>query len=196
MAREAQGAPDLDRWLTDPAVRTAHRRDSRAPAQVLWQAAATVALGDSRLLGRLVVARIAGTDPGVTFASMFRSPPFLLLEDGPTFALTGLCGRIWTMRGEFAPLAAPDDFLDWREPGTARVLFAHWVVPRAGGSTIHSEVRVAPVDRRAALYMRALEPFITAFQGLVGREALAPAVRRAERRTRSVEPSSDRRGDR
>jgi hypothetical protein len=39
---------------------------------------------------------------------------------------------------------------------------------------------VAPVDRRAARYMRALEPFIAAFQGLVGREALALAVRRAE----------------
>lgn len=184
MAREAQGAPDLDRWLSDPAVRTVHRRDSRAPAPALWQAAATVALRDSRLLGRLIAARIPGTEPSTTFASMFRSPPFLLLEDGASFALTGLCGRIWTVRGELARLSAPADFLQWREPGTARVLFAHWVVARSGGSSLHSEVRVAPVDRRAALYMRALEPFIAAFQGLVGREALAPAVRRAERRGR------------
>ena len=66
-------------------------------------------------------------------------------------------------------------------PGTARVLFAHWAqAAPGGGSTLHSEVRVGAVDRRALLYMRALEPFIAAFQGLVGREALALAVRRAE----------------
>jgi hypothetical protein len=47
---------------------------------------------------------------------------------------------------------------------------------------LHSEVRVAPVDRRAALYLRALEPFIAAFQGLIGLESLSLAVRRADQR--------------
>ena len=50
------------------------------------------------------------------------------------------------------------------------------------GAALHSEVRVAPVDRRAAVYLRALEPFIAAFQGLIGLETLSLAVRRAERR--------------
>ena len=68
----------------------------------------------------------------------------------------------------------------WAEPGTARVLLAHWVEPLAAGAALFSEVRVAAVDRRAARYMRALEPFIAAFQGLIGRETLALAVRRAE----------------
>ena len=118
----------------------------------------------------------------MTFASMFRAPPFVALAGGPTWALSGLCGRIWMVRGEFPALAGPEEFLQWREPGTARVLFAHWVEPLAGGSALHSEVRVAPVDRRAARYLRALEPFIGAFQGLIGRETLALAVRRAQER--------------
>jgi hypothetical protein len=180
MAEQEQGRPDLDRWLSEPAVRSSHRRESSASAAALWQAAGTVRLRESRLLGRLVALRISGTQPDLTYASMFRSPPFVLLEDGPAFALSGLCGRIWAMRGGLARLGAPSDFLDWSEPGTARVLFANWVESLDGRSVLHSEVRVAPVDRRAARYMRALEPFTAAFQGLVGREALALAVRRAE----------------
>jgi len=180
MAEQAPGRPDLDRWLSEPAVRTAHRRESAATVEELWQAAGTVRLRDSRLLGRLVAMRISGTKPEMTFASMFRAPPFVLLEAGAASAVSGLCGRIWTVRGELAQLSEPRDFLDWREPGTARVLFANWAEALDGRSALHSEVRVEPVDRGAVRYMRALEPFIAAFQGLVGREALALAVRRAE----------------
>jgi len=181
MAQDANGRPDLDRWLSEAVVATSHRRESTASVATLWQAAACVRLRDSRLLGRLVGLKIANVEPHTTFATMFRSPPFVLLEEGEAFALSGLCGRIWAVRGDVGKLTSPEDFRDWREPGTARVLFAHWAQARERGSTLHSEVRVATVDRRATLYMRALEPFIAAFQGLVGREALALAVRRAER---------------
>jgi hypothetical protein len=179
---EPTARPDLDAWLPAPAVRTTHRRESEASAEALWQAAATVRLRDSRLLGRLVAARITGTEATTTFATMFRAAPFVLLEEGPTFALSGLCGRIWAVRAELGALAGPAAFRGWDEPGTARVLFAHWAEPLAGGGALCSEVRIAPVDRRAGRYLRALEPFIAAFQGLVGREALALAVRRAEQR--------------
>ena len=172
--------PDLDRWLTAPAVRTSHRRVSRAGVHPLWIAAAGVRLRDCRLLGRLVGVRISGTDPQMTFDTLFRTPPFALLEEGPTWVLSGLCGRIWTVRGELGRLPDAQAFLDWREPATVRVLFASWAEPFEDGAMIRSEVRVAPVDRRAAFYLRALEPFIAAFQGLVGLEALSLAVRRAE----------------
>ncbi len=120
----------------------------------------------------------------MTFDALFRAPPFVLLEEGPTWALSGLCGRIWALRGEFAQLAGPQDFLDWAEPATVRVLFAHWAEPSVRGATLHSEVRIAAIDRRAAFYLRALEPFIATFQGLVGLETLAFAVRHAERADR------------
>jgi hypothetical protein len=174
--------PDLDRWLSSPTVRTQHRRRSSAGVDRLWQAAATVRLRDCRLLGRLVAVRLQGTTPPTTFDELFRGPPFVTLERGESFALFGLCGRIWTVRGELGSLADPQAFLEWDDPGTVRVLFAYWAEASGSGASLHSEVRVAPVDRRAGVYLRTLEPFIAAFQGLIGLETLALAVRRAERR--------------
>jgi hypothetical protein len=145
----------------------------------LWASAATVRLRDCRILGRLVRARIPGLSANLTFAELFRSDPFNLLDEGPTYRLSGLCGRIWTMRRDFALLSQPADFLSWAEPGTVRVLFANWAEPTATGSALVSEVRVAAVDRGAAVRVRALRPFIAAFQGLVGTEALTIASHRA-----------------
>jgi len=171
---------DLDHWLAEPAVRTRHEREARADADALWRAARGVRLADCRLLGRLVSIRLAEAERETTFDALFRASPFVLLDEGPHHCVSGLCGRIWLARRDLAVLEGPAAFLSWRAPGTARVLFAHWAEPTQSGARIASEVRVAPVDRRAALALRALEPFISAFQGLVGRESLALAVRRAE----------------
>jgi hypothetical protein len=170
---------NLDEWLAEPALRTHHRREGPSGAGELWASAATVRLSDCRVLGRLVRARIPGLDGSLTFDELFRAEPFNLLEEGPTHVLSGLCGKIWTLRRDFAHLSEPGEFLDWHQPGTVRVLFATWSEGTAHGAALVSEVRVAPVDRRAALYLRALEPFIAAFQGLVAIEPLALAVRRA-----------------
>ena len=173
-------APDLDRWLSAPALRSAHRREARADVATLWASALSVRLGDCRLLGRLVRTRLGVGEADTTFEELFRNAPFALLEAGTGWSFSGVCGRIWSVRGELVAPADGDAFLGWREPGTARVLFAHWVSPTSGGSAIHSEVRVDAVDRRAARCLWALEPFIATFQGLVARESLSVAVRRAE----------------
>jgi hypothetical protein len=169
----------LDRWLPEPVVRTSHRRASPASAGELWASAATVRLRDCRILGRLIRARIPGLQASMTFDQLFHSDPFNLLEEGPNYALSALCGRIWTVRGDFTLLSRPAEFLSWQVPGTVRVLFANWAEAIDGGSALNSEVRIAAVDRRAALYVRALDPFISAFQGLVASEPLKIAVRRA-----------------
>ena len=170
---------DLDRWIAEPLVRTTHRRESSAGSRELWATAATIRLRDCRILGRLIRARIPGLRASETFDELFRSTPFNLLDEGPAHRLSGLCGRIWTVRGDFDLLDSPAEFLTWHKPGTVRVLFANWAEPAEAGSALVSEVRIAPVDRRAALYVRTLEPFISAFQGLVGTEPLNLAVRRA-----------------
>ena len=64
-------------------------------------------------------------------------------------------------------------------PGTVRVLFANWAEPTKNGAALVSEVRIAAVDRRAAAYVRALQPFISAFQCLIATEPLRIAVQRA-----------------
>jgi hypothetical protein len=172
-------APDLDRWIDAPLVRTRHRRDAAVGERELWAAAGTVRLQECRVLGRLIPARIAGVAPGASFDELFRSAPFAVLADGPAFRLSGLCGRIWSVRGQFTPLTGPEAFRAWSEPGTVRVLFANWAQPTDHGASLISEVRIAAVDRRARVYLRAFGPFIAAFQGLVAAEPLTLAAQRA-----------------
>jgi hypothetical protein len=178
-------APDLDRWVDEPLLRTRHQRDAPVGERELWAAAGTVRLADCRVLGRLIRARIAGVAPGASFDELFRGPPFTVLEEGPTWRLSGLCGRIWTVRGQFDALPDPAAFVEWSVPGTVKVLFANWAQPAGDGAELVSEVRIAAVDRRGRTYMRALTPFISAFQGLVAAEPLTVATQRAVRAGRS-----------
>ena len=171
----------LDDWLANPAVRTRHHRRSSADAERLWAAAGSVSLSDARTLSRLVRWRIPGLRTDQSFREMLANYPFCLLAEGEHWSMSGLCGRIWTLQRDYPRLEGPDDFRAWDEPGTVRVLFAHWVVPDGDGSSIVSEARVAPVDRRAALRLRSLWVVIGVFERLIGGEALALAAEHAER---------------
>jgi hypothetical protein len=174
-------SPALDDWLANPAVRTRHHRRSSADAARLWTAARSVCLSDAGTLSRLVRWRIPGLRTDQTFREMLASYPFCLLDEGEQWSISGLCGRIWTLQRDYPRLDGPDDFREWDEPGTVRVLFAHWVAPDGDGSSIVSEARVAPVDRRAALRLRSLWVVIGVFERLIGGEALALAAEHAER---------------
>jgi hypothetical protein len=171
----------LDDWLANPSVRTRHHRRSSADAARLWAAARALRLSDAGALSRLVRWRIPDLRTDQTFRDMLANYPFCLLAEGEDWSISGLCGRIWTLQRDYPRLDGPDDFRSWDEPGTVRVLFAHWVVPDGAGSTIVSEARVAPVDRRAALRLRSLWVVIGVFERLIGGEALALAAERAER---------------
>jgi hypothetical protein len=173
--------PALDDWLANPAVRTRHHRRSPADPDRLWEAAGAVCLSDARTLSRLVRWRIPGLRTNQTFREMLANYPFCVLDEGEHWSMSGLCGRIWTLQRDYPRLHGPEDFLTWEEPGTVRVLFAHWVQPDGDGSTIVSEARVAPVDRRAALRLRSLWVVIGVFERLIGGEALALAAEQAER---------------
>jgi hypothetical protein len=173
---------DLDAWLPEPEITTCHRRAARVEPDALWAAARRVRLDETRTIGRLVRWRIPGVAPGQSFMGLLSEDPFTLLDQGPRHAISGLCGRIWTLSRDYGELAGPDDFLAWREPHTVRVLFAHWVTADAdgAGSTLFSEARVAPTDRIAALRLRALWLAVGPFERLIGAEALALAAARAE----------------
>jgi hypothetical protein len=171
---------DLDDWLPEPAVRTEHRRAADCGPDELWRAAETVCLRESPVLGRIVRWRIPQTSPEITFRDLFRSYPFTAIAEGDRWSVSGLCGRIWSLRREYAHLDGLDDFLAWDQPNTARVLFAHWVESSEGRAEIVSESRIKPVDRRAGVRVRALWAALGRFERLIGAEALKVAVRRAE----------------
>ena len=175
--------PDLDAWLPDPTVRTFRCRRADASPDALWEQARTLRLDETGTLGRLVRWRIPGMSGSRTYDELFRTYPFVVLEEGERHLVSGLCGRIWTLTRDYPRLDGPDAFRAWDEPGTVRVLFAHWVEPDGdGGSAIVSEARVAPVDRAAEVRLRSLWMLIGVFERLIGAESLELAVAHAEGR--------------
>jgi hypothetical protein len=172
---------ELNAWLPDPLVRTRHRRQAHADAESLWHAAESVQLCDAPTLGRVVRWRIPGTPRDLPYRDLFRRYPFTVLDEGENWSMSGLCGRIWTLRRDYPRIDGPDAFRDWDEPDSAKVLFAHWVEGGADGrATLVSESRIKPIGRRAALRTRALWAVVGRFERLIGGEALRIAARRAE----------------
>jgi hypothetical protein len=176
-------APDLDNWLPDPALRVTHRRESSVSAAELWQAARETRLSETAMLGRLVRWRIPGLARSLGYDDLFRQPPFVVLEEGEHALVSGLVGRIWTLRRDYPTLDSPQEFADWSKGGTARVVIANWAVERpGGGSVLAAEARVEPVGAQGRLGVAAVRPVVRAFQNLVGSDGITAAVRRAERR--------------
>jgi hypothetical protein len=176
-------APDLDKWLPNPALRVIHRRESSVSAAELWRAARDVRLADTTRLGRLVRWRIPGLARNEGYDDLFRQPPFLVLEEGEQALVSGLVGRIWTLRRDYPMLGSPQEFADWSKGGTARVAIANWAVERpGGGSVLTAEARVEPIGAQGRLGVAAVRPVVRAFQNLVGSDAINAAVRRAEGR--------------
>ena len=172
-------APDLDAWLPDPQVTSRHRRTSRAAPADLWNAAREIRLDETRSLGRLVRWRIPGTQPDQRFTDLFARYPFAVLDEGPDWSISGLCGPIWTSARDYGRIDART-FRDWTRPGTVRVLFGHWVEDAEPGSALVSEARVGPTDRLARLQLRALWLLVRRFERVIGSEPLPLAVARAE----------------
>ena len=159
-------------------MRTHHRRTAATGPDALWEAATGVRLRDTGKLGRLVRWRIPGLSPDLTYHEMFRNYPFTVLDEGERRLVSGLCGRIWTLERDYPWLDGPEEFSAWDQPGTVRVMFGHWVTGDDHGAELFSEARVQPVDRTAALRLRALWTVIGPFERLVGAEAIAVATAR------------------
>ncbi len=175
-------APDLDKWLDAPALRVAHSRQSRVSVDELWRAAGQVRLGDTNVLGRLVRWRIPGLARDVSFDQLFRHPPFMVLEEGEHALVSGLVGRIWTLRRDYPELGSAAEFQAWAQTGTARVVIANWAQGNGDGrSRLNAEARVEAIGAQGRVGVAAVRPVVRGFQHLVGSDGINAAVRRAER---------------
>ena len=113
-------------------------------------------LCDTRTLTRLVRWRIPGVSDGQTFTELFSTYPFTLLDEGDVFGLRAVRADLDAGR-DYPRLSGPEEFREWDQRGTVRVLFAHWTEPGEDGrSTLVSEARVDPVDPTARMRLRAL----------------------------------------
>jgi len=146
----------------------------------LWEAAGSIRLADTRRLGRMVHWRIPGLDNALHYHEMFRTYPFVVLEESACGLVSGLCGRIWTLARDYPALPDAAAFAGWSEPGTVKVAFHHRAVAVDGGAEIVSEARVEPVDTRARLRLKAIWTVLGPFAHLVASEPLELAARRAE----------------
>ena len=183
---------ELDHWLPSPALRVAHQRRSSAPAARLWDAASSLRLSDTPMLGRLVHWRIPGLAGDESFSQLFHEPPFLVLAEYDQALVCGLVGRIWTLRRDYPELADGDAFRRWSQAGTARVVIATWVSDDDRGTALCSEARVEAIGAQGRIGMAAIRPLVRAFQHLIGTEALRAAVRSAERAGEPAIPARPR----
>jgi hypothetical protein len=175
-------SPELDTWLSDPSIRVTHDRASAADPATLWKAASELELRDTRLLGRLIGWRIPGLAADTTFSGLFRGAPFAVLAEDEQALISGLVGRIWTLRRDYPLLEEPEEFRSWSRTGTAKVLFAHWVESAGRGrASLRSETRVKAFGTQGRLGLASVRPLIRGFEHLVSTDALATAVRTAER---------------
>jgi hypothetical protein len=171
--------PDLDHWLPKPSLRIRHRRESPAAPDRLWEAARSVRLSDTRMLGRLVRWRIPGVPARISFDEMFRNAPFIVLAQTDHALLSGLVGKIWTLRRDYPELEDPEEFRRWSAKGTVLVLFANWVEPAHAGSAVVSETRVKALGAEGRVGLAAVRPIVAAFHNLVSSDAMQVALRRA-----------------
>src|SRR4051795_5591725 len=143
VASGAMPSERLDAWLGSPAVRTGHRSSALSTSEALWERAKHVRLSDTRSLGRLVRWRIPGLAPDITYHDLFRGYPFTVLDEDDHLLVSGLCGKIWTLARDYPRLDGADEFRDWDQGGTVRVVFGHWVRETGGGrAELVSEARV------------------------------------------------------
>lgn len=137
------------------------------------------------MLGRLVRWRIPGLPGAMAYDEMFRRPPFIVLDEGEHYLLSGIVGRIWTLRRDYPTLDGPEAFRAYSTAGTVRVLFASWAQPSDAAdetrAELCSEVRVEAFGRQGRLGLATVRPLVRGFQQVIGSDGISAAVRRAER---------------
>ena len=161
-----------------------YRRQSSVRPGDLWAAAQSIRLRDTPRLHRVIRWRLGEHAPAgdTTFREFFRTGIFIELEEGERHTVSGVAGRIWTPSGHYERFAAAADYKEYAEPGTAKVALLNAVHEHERGSEIRVEAGVAIHGRRARLLFWPVWRVVHPFGRLIGTEALAAAVRRAEGR--------------
>jgi hypothetical protein len=164
-------------------VRTHHARVSRAPAPALWQAARSVEVRETVSLRPLIAWRLGAHAPrgDEPFSAVFARHPFHLLAEDGWVTVSGLGGKLWSLRGDYATFGSPAEFRAWAPGGTCKVALRHEVREHPRGAEIVSEARVWCTSPGAWRRFRPYWAVVGPFSRFIGGELLSAAVRRAER---------------
>ncbi len=166
----------LDGVLPDWHHREYHSTRVAAPPERALAAALEVRAADVPLVRLLFRLRGLRLDAGGTLLEAMAKDGFQRYGADVWVAI----GRPWTLGGGLRPAG---DFVDFAEPGFAKMALAFRAVPEPEGARLETETRVFLTDavarRRFARYWLVVRPF----SGLVRRSWLAAARKRAEGRS-------------
>ena len=184
---------DLDDVLPRPAYRIDAVRLIRAPASVVWHELVTVTLADLpftfgltalRHLPAVVTRRERPVGRHETFLA--ETPIPVLYQDEPRQLISAGLSQSWRLfGGPVAPLLDLEQFIQWHEPGWAKVamVFSLQFRPETGKTALATQTRVGFADPATA---RAFGPYWWAVKGgsaLIRREVIRRVQIRAEAAT-------------
>lgn len=170
----------LDQAMTACDRREVHRRKTAAAPPALWAAIHDLRADELTAMRVLMGIRTLGRKTGegdLTVLEGFRRMGFRKVAEEPDRELVVVgIGRFWTPSGGLRKVQDDEQFLNFQEPGYAKVAFNF----RIEDGVISTETRIAATDaharRRFRLYWLAIRPG----SGLIRREWLRALDRRAQ----------------
>jgi hypothetical protein len=172
----------IDRFLPRYDLASRHRILVRAPLEHVYAAARQVDLTGSTATRWLFRLRGLPVPESLRLEGLLRLG-FVLLDEDPGHELVlGVVGRFWVITGGLQRVE-PEEFTRFDQPGYAKAAWNFRVEEgRDRSSLLSTETRVLALDghsrRRFGWYWIVVGPF----SGLIRREALRLAKRRAEER--------------
>ena len=163
-----------------------HAIDVAAPPELVLDSARHLSPRESRLfialmtireLPAMLLRRFPRLDLDVPIVDQARGLGFALVADGPDALVLCGVGRFWRFDSGLRPIATEHEFLDFDEPGCAKVAFDFRAAPAPRGARLSTETRIAATDlaarRTFGRYWRVIYPGSAAI-----RISLLRAVRR------------------
>lgn len=189
----AEGRTLIDESLPVYHVVERHKIEVLAPAERVYDVVRHLDFSRSRVIRLLFWLRYfpgrwrspgsgaGGTRLALTLDTLVRSSGFVLLgERLEREILLGLVGRFWTSSGGIRRVTA-DEFRSFVRPGYAKAAWNFSVKKRDGNrALLTTETRVFCLDRTSRRLFLLYWALIRPFSGLVRREMLRSAKRRAE----------------
>jgi hypothetical protein len=172
----------LDEVLPAYDVRSQHSINVNATPPHVYAALSTISFGQIPAVRRLT--RLRGFSRETSGAAMREEllrGGFIELYDDPQEIVFGLVGQFWRLSGGRLPMASPEQFAAFAQPGFVKAAFNFLLVGLPNNSTqLRTETRVRAYGRSArwkfGVYWSVIEPF----SGMLRNSILRQVKRRAE----------------
>ena len=171
----------IDEFLPRFDVASRHEIVVSAPVEQVYAVARQVDLSGSATIRWLFRLRGLPVPEALRLDGLLRAGFVLLGEDPGRELVLGVVGRFWSITGGLQRVHS-GGFRGFDRPGTAKAVWNFRVDPQSGGSSLLStETRVLCLDDRSRRRFRWYWSLVGPFSGLIRREALRLAKRRAEK---------------